>query len=130
MKSLPVAMYERNAFVVRAKVSSTEWVQRVARELGHRPEDIMFVNEVSVDGLAFRPLVNADMLNLLYEDLEPGTIYTVGGGKPLYLRRSIVIIGHTDGILTARPAIARPLKCCGAWNPCRMPDCVPEGPNG
>lgn len=110
MNDLPVRknftpmLLERNAFSEQAKVVGTRLAEYTAKMLGKKPEDIVLVNEVSLDGLAYRPVLNSEMLNVLFEDFEPGAIYKCGR---LYLRRTIIVLEYNDGVLKAGPALLR-----------------------
>lgn len=102
--NLPIQVYERSPFVERMRTTGLRFAEAAARALGCRPENILLVNEVSLDGLLFRPVLNAEMLNLLFIELEPGTIYRVGC---LYLRRTAVVLSVNEGALKAPPALLR-----------------------
>ena len=99
-RNMPPVLMEKNAVAEYLKVEGVDMGVAVARHMGKRPEDVVFLNEASQDGLKFRPVLNSELLNVLFEDFEPGAIYKVGR---LWLRKTIVVDGVTDAALTQRP---------------------------
>lgn len=97
-------LVERNAFAIAAKATGVTIAEMAAKKLGKNPEDIILVNEVSLDGVVFRPTLNSEMLNVLFEDMEPGALYRIGR---LHMRRTLVVLGYNDAVLKAGPALLR-----------------------